>query len=188
MCRVFGRIPEERNDEHFQGGARGFKSMNWRSKGGEWGGTIDRRNLFAADIDWVDAPIMRLIMALHTLVDENNRPAIAGFWEDLVPPTEEERAELKKIVENFNEEEMKQWMGIRKFKKGLSGGKLYEGYIMDPWVNLDCIWGGYTGEKVRTILPIEAKAKIDTRIVPNVTLKGFCRSLGDIWTKGDSER
>jgi acetylornithine deacetylase/succinyl-diaminopimelate desuccinylase-like protein len=150
-------------------GTKGMQCYELEIKGGEWGGTIDGRDLFAADIAWVDAPIPRLIRALNTLFDENDRPTIDGFWENVIPPSKEEQAELEKMIKEFNEEGMKEWMGIRRFKKGFPGKEYFESLIMNPWLNIDGLIGGYTGERIRTILPMEARAKIDVRIVPNMT-------------------
>ena len=147
-------------------GAKGLQAYDLMIKGGEWGGSIDGRDLFCAEIGWVDAPVWRLIRALNTLVDENDWPAVDNFWDDFQPPSADDRADLEKIVQSFDEEETKERFGFGRFKGGRSGKELHEAYIMNPWINIHGLWAGYRGENILTTLPMEAHAKIDVRITP----------------------
>ena len=68
---------------------RGYKGQVWLNlavKGGDWGGTLDARDIWSANVGWADAPALRLIRALNSLADEDDRIAIDGFWDHVRLP------------------------------------------------------------------------------------------------------
>jgi acetylornithine deacetylase/succinyl-diaminopimelate desuccinylase-like protein len=112
----------------------------------------------------VPNPINELAKIISKLHDDDGRVAIPGFYDDVEPPTDEEREQFASLP--FDEEDFRAETGA----PGLTGE---EGYttLERRWVRptLDCngIWGGYTEPGAKTVLPSEASAKISCRLVPN---------------------
>ena len=67
------------------------------------------------------------------------------------------------------EEAMKKQLDVRMWTNGWTGEKSLLRYLHDTTLNVDGIWGGYTGPGTKTILPHKATAKVDSRLVPNQT-------------------
>ena len=96
--------------------------------------------------------------------DENNHITIPGFYDDVVNATMEERKLMAEAP--FNEADYKNDLGV----EALWGEKGYttnERTGIRPTLELNGIWGGYTGEGAKTVLPAKAHAKISARLVPN---------------------
>ncbi len=109
-------------------------------------------------------PITVLAKMIASLHDENNHISIPGFYDDVVEATDEERKLMAKAP--FDEEEYKKDLNV----KELCGEKGYttnERTGIRPSLELNGIWGGYTGEGAKTVLPAKAHAKISCRLVPN---------------------
>ena len=109
-------------------------------------------------------PITILAKMIASCHDENNHITIPGFYDDVVESTNEERKLMAKAP--FDEEEYKKDLGV----KALWGEKGYttnERTGIRPTIEVNGIWGGYTGEGAKTVLPSKAYAKISARLVPN---------------------
>lgn len=109
-------------------------------------------------------PITILAQMIASLHDENNHVTIPHFYDDVIVASEEERKEMSKAP--YNEEEYKRDLGVN----ALWGEKNYstnERTGIRPTLELNGIWGGYTGEGSKTVLPSKAFAKISCRLVPN---------------------
>lgn len=86
---------------------------------------------------------------------------------DLVrSPTKVELDLLKTIP--FDDVKVFEQFGIRSFVRGLSGIQALRKHLFEPTVTINGIWGGYTGSGGKTVLPAEASAKIDVRLVPDL--------------------
>ncbi|HEX6916280.1 MAG TPA: dipeptidase [Chitinophagaceae bacterium] len=109
-------------------------------------------------------PITILAKMIASLHDENNHITIPNFYDDVVESTPEERFEMAKAP--YNEAEYMKDLGV----KSLWGEKGYttnERTGIRPTLEVNGIWGGYTGEGAKTVLPSKAFAKISCRLVPN---------------------
>ena len=109
-------------------------------------------------------PITMLAHMITSLHDENNHINIPHFYDDVVEASSMERAELAKAP--FNEEEYKNDLGVKEVW-GEKGFSTNERTGIRPTLELNGIWGGYTGEGAKTVLPSKAYAKISCRLVPN---------------------
>jgi len=109
-------------------------------------------------------PITILSKMIASLHDENNHIAIPGFYDDVLIATEEERALMSKAP--FNEKEYAADLGVNELW-GEKGYTTNERTGIRPTLELNGIWGGYTGEGAKTVLPSKAFAKISARLVPN---------------------
>jgi len=109
-------------------------------------------------------PITMLAKMIASCHDANNHITIPGFYDDVVEATPAEREKMAKAP--YNEKEYSEDLGV----KNLWGEKGYttnERTGIRPTLEVNGIWGGYTGEGAKTVLPSKAFAKISARLVPN---------------------
>ena len=109
-------------------------------------------------------PINILCQMIASLTDERNRITIPGFYEDVLVVSEEERALMAQAP--FNLEDYKKALDIEEVH-GEEGYTTIERTGIRPTLDVCGIWGGYTGEGSKTVLPSEAHAKVSMRLVPN---------------------
>ena len=105
--------------------------------------------------------LSKMIAACH---DENNHITIPGFYDDVIESTDTERAKMAEAPFDLNE--FKQDLGIANVW-GEKGYSTNERTGIRPTLEVNGIWGGYTGEGAKTVLPSKAFAKISCRLVPN---------------------
>jgi acetylornithine deacetylase/succinyl-diaminopimelate desuccinylase-like protein len=109
-------------------------------------------------------PITMLAKMIASCHDENNHITIPGFYDDVVASTNEERAKM--ALAPFDEAEFKTDLGVQNLW-GEKGYTTNERTGIRPTLEVNGIWGGYTGEGAKTVLPSKAFAKISCRLVPN---------------------
>jgi acetylornithine deacetylase/succinyl-diaminopimelate desuccinylase-like protein len=109
-------------------------------------------------------PITILSKMIASCHDENNHITIPGFYDDVVEATEEERKLLNEAP--YDEQEYMEELGVEELW-GEKGYTTYERTGIRPTLEINGIWGGYTGEGAKTVLPSKASAKISARLVPN---------------------
>ncbi len=109
-------------------------------------------------------PITILAKMIASLHDKKNHISIPGFYEDVLESSEEERKLM--ALAPFNEKAYKKDLGVKKLW-GEKGFTTNERTGIRPTLELNGIWGGYTGEGAKTVLPSKAFAKISARLVPN---------------------
>jgi acetylornithine deacetylase/succinyl-diaminopimelate desuccinylase-like protein len=105
--------------------------------------------------------LAKMIASCH---DENNRITIPGFYDDVLEASTAERSLLGKAP--FDLEAFKEDLGIHEVH-GEAGYSTNERTGIRPTLEVNGIWGGYTGEGSKTVLPSKATAKISARLVPN---------------------
>ena len=105
--------------------------------------------------------LSKMIAACH---DENNHITIPGFYDDVIESTDAEREKMAEAPFDLNE--FKQDLGIANVW-GEKGYSTNERTGIRPTLEVNGIWGGYTGEGAKTVLPSKAFAKISCRLVPN---------------------
>jgi acetylornithine deacetylase/succinyl-diaminopimelate desuccinylase-like protein len=109
-------------------------------------------------------PITILAKMIASLHDENNHVTVPGFYDDVIEATKEERELMAKAP--YNENEYKKDLGVNELW-GEKGFTTNERTGIRPTIEVNGIWGGYTGEGAKTVLPSKATAKISARLVPN---------------------
>lgn len=109
-------------------------------------------------------PINILCQMIASLTNEKNEIAIPHFYDDVLVLSAEERALMAKAP--FNLEEYKKSLDIDEVH-GEEGYSTIERTGIRPTLDVCGIWGGYTGEGSKTVLPSKANAKISMRLVPN---------------------
>lgn len=121
-------------------------------------------------------PINVLAKMINQMVDENGKVTIPGFYNDVIEVSAEERAEMAKAP--FNVDAYKAAIEVEE----LSGEKGYspsEHTGIRPSFDVCGIWGGYTGEGAKTVLPSKAFAKVSSRLVPNQNHEKIARLFVD---------
>ncbi len=109
-------------------------------------------------------PANILAKMIASLMDENNHITIPGFYDDVEVISDEERSEMAKAP--FSLDEYKKALDIAEVC-GEKGYSTNERTGIRPSLDVNGIWGGYTGEGAKTVIPSKAHAKISMRLVPN---------------------
>jgi acetylornithine deacetylase/succinyl-diaminopimelate desuccinylase-like protein len=109
-------------------------------------------------------PLTILCKMIASLHDENNHITIPGFYDDVVIATDQERKLMAEAP--FDQKEYNEDLGIAA-EWGEKGYTTGERTGIRPTLEINGMWGGYTGEGAKTVLPSKAFAKISCRLVPN---------------------
>ena len=112
----------------------------------------------------VPNPINVLAEMIASLRDENKHIKIPGFYDDVIELSAEEREAMAEAP--FDEEEYKESIGLSG-TEGEAGYTSMERSSIRPTLDINGIWGGYTGEGAKTVIASKAYAKISMRLVPN---------------------
>ncbi len=109
-------------------------------------------------------PINELARVISKLIDEDGVIQIPGFYDDVLEMTQKELDNIKKL--DFNDEEYAKELEVNELK-GEKGFSTLARLWARPTLDCNGIYGGYTGEGAKTVLPSKATAKISMRLVPN---------------------
>ena len=109
-------------------------------------------------------PINILTKLIADMQDEDERITLPGFYDDVIEYSDEQRAEMAKAP--FDLDHYKNELNIKEVK-GEKGFSTIERVGIRPCLDVNGIWGGYTGPGSKTVLPSKAFAKISTRLVSN---------------------
>ena len=123
----------------------------------------------------VPNPAWRLVWALATLKNDRDEITIDGFMDEVRPPSAAELALLERLP--FDEAATLRIHGIERFNRGLTGVELKRKHFFEPTCTICGIVSGYTGPGSKTVLPAVATAKIDFRLVPDLTPEKVVRLL-----------
>ena len=121
-------------------------------------------------------PINVLCELLAKVTDAEGRITIPHFYDDVEPVPEAERRMIASIP--FDEEAYKKAIGVRALK-GEKGYSTLERNSCRPSFDVCGIWGGYTGEGSKTVLPSKAYAKVSCRLVPHQNHEKISRLFAD---------
>ena len=120
-------------------------------------------------------PAWRLVWALSTLKDADDRITIDGLMDHVRTPSAEDIALLEKLP--FDEAETKRIHGIDSFVRGLTGTSMKLKHFFEPTCTFCGLTSGYAGPGSKTVLPAVASAKLDFRLVPDLEPKLVRRLL-----------
>lgn len=110
-------------------------------------------------------PIWRMVGLLNSLKGEDGFVKIDGFYENVRVPNELEIETAKKIP--CDDEEIKKNYGLKELVHNRTENGYYYNIVFEPTCNIAGIFGGYTGEGSKTVLPNKVTVKMDIRLVPN---------------------
>lgn len=124
----------------------------------------------------VSNPINVLCDMISSLIDKDGHITVEGFYDDVVELSAEDRAMLAKAP--FNIDEYKKSLNIDEVR-GEKGYTTLERTGIRPCLDVNGIWGGFTGEGAKTVIPSTAHAKISMRLVPNQD----CHKITELFAK-----
>ena len=158
-------------------GAKGVIECELTADGLTWGrGPV--RDTHSSMKSMVDSPVWRLVHALSTLTTpDGNTPTIDGFMDKVPPLSAESKAMIASAAKRLTERQFQIASGAMKWIDDLPFLAALERYEAMPTVNIEGIYGGYTGPGGKTVLPHKASAKLDLRLVPGQTADAACTQL-----------
>jgi acetylornithine deacetylase/succinyl-diaminopimelate desuccinylase-like protein len=149
-------------------GAKGVIEVQLVSSGERWG-RGPAKDIHSSQMARVDNPAWRLVKALDTLVaDDGFTPAIDGWFENVRPLTPRQQ-ELIAAGLPKDEESVKKLLGVRRWINDEDFLASAYRLASQPTVNIQGLVSGYTGPGGKTVLPGRAEAKLDFRLVPDMT-------------------
>jgi acetylornithine deacetylase/succinyl-diaminopimelate desuccinylase-like protein len=162
-------------------GSKGILYLEIEAHGARWGRGPQKMPIHSSRKAILDSPVWRLVQALSTLYDPaRNRILVPGYYDAIRPPSEEENELMRVLTTKFKgrlfgseSENVKAWTN------GWSEEEAAAHLVFDTTLNIDGLWGGYTGPGVATILPEKAAVKIDSRLVPDQTIPAQKRLILD---------
>ncbi|HEV2751769.1 MAG TPA: M20/M25/M40 family metallo-hydrolase [Gemmatimonadales bacterium] len=150
-------------------GAKGVIECELVSSGERWG-RGPKKDIHSSNKARVDSPAWHLVEALATLVSpDGNDPAIDGYADKARPMSASEKAMVAEAARRLDEKVAKQELGVEHWVHDVSFVEALERLVSLPTVNIEGLVGGYTGPGGKTILPHRAVAKLDLRLVPDMT-------------------
>jgi acetylornithine deacetylase/succinyl-diaminopimelate desuccinylase-like protein len=113
----------------------------------------------------VQNPANALARIITALKADDGTVLVPGFYDDVAPPSRDERFEISCLP--FDEEAFRRQTGVVELVAGEPGYTVLECMGIRPTLDVNGIWGGFTGEGSKTIIPAHAHAKVSSRLVPD---------------------
>jgi len=168
-------------------GAKGVVELELVASGEKWG-RGPTKDVHSANRARLDSPAFHLVQALNTLVTAEGDPAIDGFADRARPVSAAEKAMLDAAAARMQEATAKKMLSADRWAHDLSWRASLERLISVPTVNIQGLVAGYTGPGGKTMLPARAVAKLDLRLVPDMTYDGAIAALkGHLAKRGFSD-
>jgi acetylornithine deacetylase/succinyl-diaminopimelate desuccinylase-like protein len=157
-------------------GSKGDIECELVASGEKWGRgpTRDVHSSVAAQLD---QPAWHLVQALDTLVTPQGDPAIDGFFEHVRPLTKEEHAMLDILARRTDEKSALEAVGARVWARNANWRQALEDYVSRPTLTIEGLVGGYGGPGGKTVQPHRMTAKLDMRLVPDMTPEDIMAKL-----------
>lgn len=150
-------------------GAKGVVELELVSTGEKWG-RGPKHDVHSSLEAAVDSPTWHLVQALNTLIKpDGHTPAVEGFFDKAKPLSDEQKKMIADHVAHSSEASVKKALGVEHWvgdADWLQSQMLLES---QPTINIEGLVAGYTGPGGKTVLPHRAVAKIDMRLVPDMT-------------------
>ena len=150
-------------------GAKGVIECELIASGEKWG-RGPSKDIHSGNRPRVDSPAFHLVQALATLVTpDGTDPAIDGFADKARPISAAEKAMVAEAAKRMDENVAKKQLSVKVWSGNRGWLESLERAVSRPTVNIEGLVGGYTGPGGKTILPHKAVAKMDLRLVPDMT-------------------
>ena len=158
-------------------GAKGVIELELVSSGERWG-RGPKQDVHSSNEARLDSPAWHLVQALATLVGpDGHTPAIEGYADKARPLTAAEKALICEGAKRQSEAVAKKQLGVEHWVHDVDWLEALELLVSRPTVNIEGLVGGYTGPGGKTILPHRAVAKLDLRLVPDMTAAEALKAL-----------
>lgn len=151
-------------------GQKGVVKVQLICAGGDWGGPT-KGGIHSRNAGWIASPVWRLIHALASMVAPDETIAITGFHDRCKAPTSEDEDLLARLDETFDHNTALAEINAVRFKHSNSGADLVRKYLFSPTLNVNGLIAGHVGDGIKTVLPHKAVAKLDIRLVPDMTVE-----------------
>jgi acetylornithine deacetylase/succinyl-diaminopimelate desuccinylase-like protein len=158
-------------------GLKGCVYFDLICEGAARGGAV--AEVHSSEAVWIESPVWRLVHAISTMVDEDQEPTIDGLSDDVAGPNKDDIKLVKKLAKRFSPKTHLGEISVKRFKVQGSKEELLRKYLFEPSVNIDGLSAGFEEDGTKTVLPPSAKAKLDIRIVPNMTIEGTRKKVMD---------
>ena len=157
-------------------GAKGVVELELVSSGEKWG-RGPKKDVHSSNRATLDSPAFHLVQALATLVNADGDPAIDGFADAARPASAAQRAMLDAAAARLSEDTAKRLLSADRWAHDLPWRASLDRFLFTPTVNIEGLVAGYTGPGGKTVLPHRAVAKLDLRLVPDMTFDGAVAAL-----------
>jgi acetylornithine deacetylase/succinyl-diaminopimelate desuccinylase-like protein len=157
-------------------GAKGVVELELVATGENWG-RGPSKDVHSSLKAMVDSPAWRLVKALDTLVSADGNTITIDDYPKPRALGAEERAMIAEAAKRRSEEQAKKQYGVQHWIDDLPWQAANERLVSQPTVNIQGLVGGYTGPGGKTVLPHRALAKLDLRLVPDMTLAAAVAAL-----------
>ena len=159
-------------------GAKGIIECELVASGEKWG-RGPTKDVHSSNRARIDSPAWRLVQALNTLVDpKTGDPAIDGLMRGgRVPSARRKKRCSMKLRSASMKRRPSDALGVKHWARDASWREALEDLAARPTVNIEGLVGGYTGPGGMTILPHRAAAKLDLRLVPDMTREDVAAKL-----------
>ncbi|MGD8359266.1 MAG: M20/M25/M40 family metallo-hydrolase [Lysobacterales bacterium] len=157
-------------------GAKGVIEVQLISSGERWG-RGPGHDVHSSLKAMIDSPTWHLVKALDTLVSEDGNTITIDNYPQPRPISKAEKAMVAEAARRGNEEQMKELLATSHWIDDLPYEKALERLVSQPTVNIEGLVAGYTGPGGKTVLPHRAEAKLDLRLVPDMTAAGALEAL-----------
>ncbi|HEX4826207.1 MAG TPA: M20/M25/M40 family metallo-hydrolase [Candidatus Polarisedimenticolaceae bacterium] len=157
-------------------GSKGVIECELVSSGEKWG-RGPAKDIHSSLKAMVDSPSWHLIRALDTLVSQDGNTITIDDYPKPRPLTADEKAMIDKAAARSDEATMKKQISVQRWIDDLPWAAANERLASQPTVNIEGLVGGYTGPGGKTVLPHRAAAKLDLRLVPDMTFAGAVAAL-----------
>ncbi len=157
-------------------GAKGVVELELVASGEKWG-KGPGKDVHSANRARLDSPAFHLVQALATLVDANGDPAIDTFATKARPISADENGMLDIAMAKQSEADDKQRMQVTAWAHDAGYRESLAQLVSRPTVNIEGLVAGYTGPGGKTMLPHRAVAKLDLRLVPDMTFNDAVAAL-----------
>jgi acetylornithine deacetylase/succinyl-diaminopimelate desuccinylase-like protein len=157
-------------------GAKGLIEVQLTSSGERWG-RGPGRDVHSSLKAMIDSPTWRLVKALDTLVSADGNTITIDDYPQPRPISEAEKAMVAEGARRRDEAQLKELLSTPVWIDDLPFEQALERLVSQPTVNIEGLIGGYTGPGGKTVLPHRAEAKLDLRLVPDMTAAGALAAL-----------
>src|SRR5215470_12834381 len=152
-------------------GAKGVIELELIASGEKWG-RGPSHDIHSSLRAYVDSPAFHLVQALATMVSPDGvDPAIDGYFEKVRPLSPDEERLIDIAAKRKNEAQEKKTYGVQHWVRDVPYREALQRLTGRPTVNIEGLVGGYTGPGGKTVLPHRAVAKMDLRLVPDMTVQ-----------------
>jgi len=158
-------------------GGKGVIELELVASGARWG-RGPSKDVHSAYRAALDSPAFHLVQALSTLVTaDGSEPAIDGFADRARPLSASELQMVKRAAQRLSEAKQKELLGVKRWLHDEDWEHALVRLCSRPTVNIEGLVGGYTGPGGKTMLPTRTVAKLDLRLVPDMTADGALAAL-----------